>query len=164
MLTQMEYLKIPRLPLNQEGPVFDEPWQLTAFGIVVALHKKGLFEWKEWVGYLSAEIASGKTYDVEDTNGIYYRQWLNALERLVTEKDLATAAELLARKEEWRYVDEHRDFGQPLNLHNHPAHHDHGHTHGGHHHHHGHDHHHGNSGKDGDSSGACPPPATRISH
>ena len=36
------------------GATFDEPWQLTAFGIVVTLYRKGLFTWPEWVRYLSA--------------------------------------------------------------------------------------------------------------
>jgi nitrile hydratase accessory protein len=122
--------QIPNLPRNREGPYFDEPWQLTAFGIVVTLYRKGLFTWPEWVRYLSAEIALGNTFDVEDVNGIYYRQWLAALEKIVIDKNLSTSAELVERKEQWRFADEHRGFGQPLVLGGADHHHDHDdHTH-----------------------------------
>ena len=125
MQDQTEFGQIPDLPINQDGPVFDEPWQLTAFGIVVTLHRKGHFAWKEWVDYLSAEVARGNIYDVSDINGIYYRQWLAALEKLVAAKGLTSFEDLVARKEEWRHADEHRAFGQPLVLHDHDHHHHH---------------------------------------
>jgi len=145
--------QLPGLPRNEGGPLFAEPWQLTAFGIVLALHRNGYFQWREWVNCISAEIELGKTYglDPENHNGIYYHQWLAALEKLVTDKELSSFDELMARKEQWRHADEHRSFGEPLSLH--------GHHH--HHHAHGHDHHHHDHGHDDDH--ACRPPAARLS-
>lgn len=134
---------IPALPRNEQGPLFAEPWQLTAFGIVLSLHQNGAFEWREWVNYLSTEITSGKDYGVSDHNSIYYHQWLAALEKLVTDKNLSTFEEMMVRKEQWRHADEHRGFGEPLSLHGHDHdddHHHHHHQHGDHHHHHAHDH------------------------
>lgn len=145
---------IPDLPINQDGPVFDEPWQLTAFGIVVMLHRNGHFEWHEWVHYLSTEIARGNIYGASDINGIYYRQWLAALEKIVADKGLTSFEDLVARKEEWRHADEHRDFGQPLVLHRHDhdhANHDHGHHH----------HDHAAVTADGDEPHLCRQPAAR---
>lgn len=125
---------LPGLPRNEAGPTFSEPWQLTAFGIVLALYRNGHFQWREWVDYFSAEIELGKTYDLDpsDYNGIYYNQWLAALEKLVTDKRLSSFDELIARKEQWRFADEHRDFGEPLSLdvHSHARGHQHAHAHG----------------------------------
>ena len=142
-----EFNQFPGLPRNEGGPLFAEPWQLTAFGIVLALHRSGHFQWREWVNCLSGEIELGSTYgvDPENYNAIYYHQWLTALEKLVTEKKLSNVEELMARKEEWRHADEHRGFGEPLTLHGDDNH---------HHHHHGHDH--------GDEHD-CRPAARRLS-
>lgn len=141
---------IPNLPKNENGPLFAEPWQLTAFGIVVALHQNGYFQWREWVNYLSAEIALGKDYGFTDHNTIYYHQWLAALEKLVTDKGLSSFEEMVVRKEQWRLADEHRGFGEPLTLG--------ADTHGGHGHHHHHHHHHDHEADDH----ACRPPAARL--
>lgn len=152
-----QFREIPDLPRDEKGPLFAEPWQLTAFGIVVALHEKGYFQWREWVNYISAEIELGKDYGVADHNSVYYHQWLAALEKLVTDKELSSFEELVIRKEQWRHADEHRDFGAPLILGGHGDDHhnglDYGHGHG-HHHHHNHD--------DGDH--ACRPPAQRLAN
>jgi nitrile hydratase accessory protein len=137
MHANIEVGHIPNLPKNEGGPLFNEPWQLTAFGVVLAMHKNGVFEWPEWVRFLSTEVASGENYGTDDLNEIYYRQWLAALEKLVTEKNLATSEELAERKDEWRFADEHRGFGEALTL---GHHHDHEHNHGHHHHHHDHPH------------------------
>jgi hypothetical protein len=37
------------LPRDEEGPVFDKPWQAKAFSLIVHLHRAGLFPWAEWV-------------------------------------------------------------------------------------------------------------------
>ena len=144
--------QLPGLPYNEAGPLFAEPWQLTAFGIVLALHRNGHFQWREWVNYISAEIELGKTYglDPQNYNGIYYHQWLAALEKLVTDKKLSSFDELIARKEQWRHADEHRGFGEPLSL-------------GGHHHSHGHHHHHVHAhAHDHGGDHSCRAPATRL--
>lgn len=153
--------ELPGIPRNEAGPLFAEPWQLTAFGIVLALHRQGYFQWREWVNYLSEEIELGKTYGLEpgNHNGIYYHQWLAALEKLVTDKELSSFDELIARKEEWRHADEHRGFGEPLTLHHHHLHdHDHHHGHG-----HGHGHSHGHRHHDQGPDNVCRPPAARLS-
>jgi len=127
-----QFEEIPDLPRNEAGPLFAEPWQLTAFGIVYNLYQRGHFRWREWVDCLSAEIAMNKDFGTGDLNTIYYNQWLSALETLVVKKGLSSPDELAVRREEWRRADEHREFGEPLHLHGHA--HDHGHDH------HGHDH------------------------
>ena len=44
----------PKLPWDSgEGPVFQEPWEATAFAITVRLFEQGHFTWPEWAGYLT---------------------------------------------------------------------------------------------------------------
>ena len=84
----------PGLPVDDEGPVFREPWEAQAFAMAVKLHRDGHFTWPEWVSALGATIAAG------DPHLGYYHHWLAALEKIVAEKRLAAAADLAARKAE----------------------------------------------------------------
>ena len=45
---------LPRLPRDEGGPVFAEPWQAQAFALAVKLSEQGHFTWKEWAGALAA--------------------------------------------------------------------------------------------------------------
>ena len=38
---------LPRLPRDEGGPVFAEPWQAQAFALAVKLSEQGHFTWKE---------------------------------------------------------------------------------------------------------------------
>ena len=51
---------MPPIPQDGEGPLFREPWEAQAFGMVLDLYDKGHFTWSEWVRRLSAEIAAAK--------------------------------------------------------------------------------------------------------
>jgi nitrile hydratase accessory protein len=89
---------MPELPLDEEGPVFREPWEAQAFALVLKLHEGGCFTWPEWVDYLSQEIAAAKRRGEPDLGDTYYRHWLAALEKLVQAKGLAKHDELTARQ------------------------------------------------------------------
>jgi nitrile hydratase accessory protein len=110
--------RFPKLPRDDEGPVFSEPWQAEAFAMTVTLHAAGHFEWSEWVEYISTEITKGALPDEDegDHNAIYYRQWLSALERLLEDKGLSSSPELVRRKDAWRRAYEHTPHGEPVEL------------------------------------------------
>ncbi len=118
----------PGLPKDREGPLFAEPWQAQAFALTVRLHEAGHFSWPEWVAYLSREIAAPTSADAGGPETVYYLQWLAALEKLVAEKGLASAAALAERKAAWRSAYASTEFGHPVAL-------DTGHDHGHDHHH-----------------------------
>ncbi len=99
----------PGVPV--EEPVFQEPWEAQAFSMAVALHERGLFTWKQWADTLAAVIA-----DPQSSTLAYYEQWLAALERLVTERDLVDGAELAKRREAWRAAARATPHGQPIVL------------------------------------------------
>lgn len=107
---------LPALPVDDQGPVFVEPWQAQAFAMTLELHRAGHFSWKEWAEHLSAEIAAAQAHGDPDRGDTYYHHWLAALERLVAEKHLATATELAARKKQWDVAARNTPHGQPIKL------------------------------------------------
>jgi len=108
--------ELPGIPRDAEGPVFREPWEAQAFALTLALHEQGLFTWKEWAATLGAEIRRAQAAGDPDSGETYYRHWLNALERLVAEKGLATAGVLARCREAWQRACERTPHGQPITL------------------------------------------------
>lgn len=109
-------LRLPGFPKDEEGPVFQAPWEAQAFGLTLTLFERGYFTWKEWTEHLSAEIALARKRGDVDDGSRYYEYWLDALEKLAAEKGLATLAEMLARKEEWDRAARSTPHGKPVVL------------------------------------------------
>lgn len=107
---------LPRLPRDDGGPVFAEPWQATAFALAVQLSAEGHFTWKEWASALADELKTAVQRGEPDDGSRYYQHWLTALERLVVAKGLSDPATLLARKEAWADAYRHTPHGQPVEL------------------------------------------------
>lgn len=107
---------IPLQPVDENGPVFAQPWQAQAFALVLKLHQEGCFEWQEWTQMLGAEIsAAGKRGDA-DLGDEYYLYWLTALERMVESKGLVSWQQLADRKHEWQHAVANTPHGQPIKL------------------------------------------------
>jgi len=109
-------LNLLRLPRDEDGPVFAEPWQAQAFALAVRLSEQGHFTWKEWADALAAEIKAAADRGELDDGSRYYEHWLAALERLVTAKGLSNRAALLERKEAWADAYRHTPHGKPVEL------------------------------------------------
>lgn len=107
---------LPALPVDDDGPVFVEPWQAQAFSMALELHRAGHFSWKEWAEHLSAEIATAQAHGDPDRGDTYYHHWLAALEKLVAEKGLASATELDERKRQWDAAARNTPHGEPIEL------------------------------------------------
>ena len=106
-------LALPRLPRDESGPVFAEPWQAQAFALALQLHAQGAFTWTEWAAALSERL---KAAGPDDDGSQYYEHWLAALEDLATAKRLAGAAELVERKQAWEQAYRHTPHGLPVAL------------------------------------------------
>jgi nitrile hydratase accessory protein len=107
---------LPRLPRDEGGPVFSEPWQAQAFALAVRLSAQGHFTWKEWAAALADELKAAADRGEPDDGSRYYHHWLAALERLVAEKRLSDPATMLARKEAWAEAYRRTPHGKPVEL------------------------------------------------
>jgi nitrile hydratase accessory protein len=112
----MPDLDLPRLPREQEGSAFAEPWQAQAFALAVRLSEEGHFTWKEWAAALADELKAAADRGEPDDGSRYYHHWLAALERLVIAKHLTDGAALLTRKEAWADAYRHTPHGKPVEL------------------------------------------------
>ncbi len=109
-------LALPGLPKDAQGPVFAEPWQAQAFALTVRLHAEGAFEWTDWANALSRELARELAREPDDDGSRYYFHWVAALESLVAERGILSAADLAARKQAWDHAYRHTPHGKPVEL------------------------------------------------
>jgi len=115
-MTPPDLSALPAIPRDAEGPVFRAPWEAQAFGMAVALHERGAFAWKEFVRYLTDEIAAARARGEADDGSRYYEYWLTALETLVAAKGLVPTSERLTRKDEWARAARATPHGKPIVL------------------------------------------------
>ena len=116
-INKSEHLSaLPKLPCDQDGPVFAEPWQAQAFALAVRLSAQGHFTWKEFANALAVELRTASDRGDPDDGSHYYEHWLAALERLVSAKGLSDPAALLERKEAWADAYRHTPHGKPVEL------------------------------------------------
>ena len=92
---------LPPLPADEDGPVFEAPWQAQAFALAVKLSEEGHFTWKEWAGTLADELGEAEARGEPDDGTRYYHHWVAALERLVVDRRLSTSAALDDCREAW---------------------------------------------------------------
>jgi nitrile hydratase accessory protein len=118
ILQSTQLKDLPRLPLDEGGPVFAEPWQATAFALAVRLSAEGHFTWREWAAALADELKAAAERGEPDDGSRYYHHWLAALERLVVTKGLSDPAALHTRKEAWADAYRHTPHGSPVELEN----------------------------------------------
>lgn len=108
------------LAVNEDPEVaFEEPWQVEAFAIVVALTRQRLFTWTEWVNEFSAEINNAPRRDDETVTESYYRQWLATVNRMIDRHVGLTGDMVDERHEQWRLAYLGTPHGQPIELTNH---------------------------------------------
>jgi nitrile hydratase accessory protein len=115
-ILSMPDINLPRLPRDEDGPVFAEPWQAQAFALAVRLSEQGHFTWKEWAAALAEELKGAADRGEPDDGSRYYEHWLAALERLVAAKGLSDAVAMQERKEAWAEAYRHTPHGKPVAL------------------------------------------------
>jgi nitrile hydratase accessory protein len=107
---------MPGIPHDEGGPVFREPWEAQAFALVVALNQRGVFSWSEWAAALGTEIKRAQAAGDPDLGNTYYRHWLAALERVLAEKGVASAALLARYRDAWEHATDRTPHGSPIEL------------------------------------------------
>lgn len=97
------------LPAIEPDAPFLAPWHAQVFGLTVALHEQGLFEWPTWSQALGAELRSGAEY---------WQAWLTALEGLLAARDIALPSEVADLAHQWQDAAHATPHGQPILLQN----------------------------------------------
>jgi nitrile hydratase accessory protein len=105
---------IAALPAEREGPVFEEPWQATAFALAVHLSERGAIPWREWSAALGREIEAADSGAGEVDR--YFEHWLRTLERICAEKGMVDPAEIRTRQAAWRRAYLDTPHGEPVEL------------------------------------------------
>ena len=112
----VDFEVLPLLPRDADGPVFKAPWEAQAFAMTLKLHERGVFTWAEWAAALSRAIAVAQAAGDADLGDTYYRHWLDALEALVTAKQVSSADELQRYQAAWDHAADRTPHGQPIVL------------------------------------------------
>jgi nitrile hydratase accessory protein len=90
------------LPRKNGELVFESPWESQAFGMAIALHEQGHYDWEEFRQRLISEIGDWERSD-EDERAVwdYYRHWLASFEALIKDRGLLSEEEIEQRTSEF---------------------------------------------------------------
>ena len=105
--------EIASIPRDDDGPVFNEPWEAQAFAMTVALHAAGHFTWSDWAQALGSKLSTAEPHQ---SGKDYYVCWLAALEKIVTQKGITATSELVERKDAWDRAARATPHGEPIEL------------------------------------------------
>ncbi len=103
-------------PESAARGAFAQPWQAHAFALTLVLHARGLFSWSDWAAMLGAEIRQARAAGRPDDGTDYYTHWINALERMLIDKGLATSQQIHALERAWEQAAARTPHGQPIEL------------------------------------------------
>jgi nitrile hydratase accessory protein len=126
---ELDATSVEGLPRANGELVFEQPWESRAFGLAAALADQGLFTWKDFQSSLIAEVSAD---DSQPGEYRYYERWLGALERLLLERGVVSAADIDDRADVLCHRPaghDHRDGEHHKHDHDHEHDHDHDHEH-----------------------------------
>ncbi|NCF49707.1 MAG: nitrile hydratase accessory protein [Bacteroidetes bacterium] len=95
---------------------FAAPWHGAAFALTVHLHERGIFSWPEWADALAAALREDENAGHLDGSDDYYNAWLNALQRLLQDRDIAAGTEVQQMMQAWRTAYLNTPHGAPVQL------------------------------------------------
>ena len=76
------------IPLTDGNEVFSAPWHCELFALTISLYEKKVFDWPLWTAMLGNKL-KGKPESMEDDLDYYYGSWLEVLEELILNKEMA---------------------------------------------------------------------------
>ena len=107
---------VPGIPRDDDGPVFHEPWEAQAFAMALTLHERRIFTWSEWAAILADEIRRAQRNGDPDTGETYYRHWVAALERIVSERGVTDPVSLARTRAAWSHAADRTPHGIAIEL------------------------------------------------
>jgi nitrile hydratase accessory protein len=113
---QVDLQSLPAIPVGEDGPVFEEPWQAQAFALVIELVEAGQLNWQEWAAALGQQLQGAERAGVPDDGSRYYHHWVAALEQLLGNKHIIQPEQLARRKRDWADAYRNTPHGKPVIL------------------------------------------------
>ncbi len=108
-MSKADWRSLDGIPLRDDEPVFDEPWQAQAFAMAVVLNEQRVFEWTDWAQTLGANIAS-------DPEASYWSHWMTTLESLLAGLNIANTETIDQRTRDWHDAAARTPHGKPITL------------------------------------------------
>ncbi|MEM8500440.1 MAG: nitrile hydratase accessory protein [Pseudomonadota bacterium] len=107
---------LPEDIIDDQGPVFAEPWQAQAFAMTVELIQQHIISWPEWADAIGYQIAHAHNNGYAENGSDYYHLWVRALENLVTGRGLVSQEELSTVKNAWHEAYIRTPHGEPVSI------------------------------------------------
>ncbi len=98
-MSERRFRELARELGREEDRVFSAPWEARAFAIALGLSEAGLFSWDDFRARLIAEVGRAdriRARDGTSEQGEYYDHFVRALEAVLTQKGIVSAAEIAA--------------------------------------------------------------------
>lgn len=102
--------------MNRPEPAFEEPWHAQLFALTVHLNETGHFSWPDWAAAFGETLKDHGL--AKDLNGgeDYFRAWLDTLERLLADRQMASFNDLSDLKAAWENAYLSTPHGDPVKL------------------------------------------------
>ncbi|WP_300059318.1 nitrile hydratase accessory protein [uncultured Roseobacter sp.] len=97
-------------------PVFSEPWHAQVFALTVHLNDAGHLSWPEWAQRFGATLKRHGLAKDLDGGDDYFNAWLETLEALLAERDLARADQVAELRAAWEAAYLATPHGAPVHL------------------------------------------------
>lgn len=97
-------------------PVFEAPWHAQSFALAVYLNERGIFDWPEWTQVFGATLAEHGLAKDLDGGDDYFLTWVEALERICTDKGVAELEALSVLKGSWERAYLVTPHGAPVDI------------------------------------------------
>ena len=110
---------LPFTYTNEDKVVFENPWHSQLFAITVQLSEKGNFSWTEFVTVFGEALKKESLHEKNlDGSNDYFSCWLNALEKILIEKNISNQNTLILLKEDWTQAYLSTPHGKPVHIKN----------------------------------------------
>ena len=102
--------------MSRPEPVFEALWHAQVFALTEHLHDRGVFDWPRWTQEFGATLAAHRLSGDLNGGDDYFNAWLDTLERLLRDNDMAPAGLVEDMRGAWERAYLATPHGQPVQL------------------------------------------------
>ena len=116
-MSNQSNFSLPFINTSRDDIVFQSPWHSQLFAITVQLSEQGNFLWTEFVEIFGESLNQARLKIKSlDGNDNYFNCWLNALEKIIVDKNIGSLQSLSLLKEDWTKAYLTTPHGQPVKI------------------------------------------------